>query len=105
MRWRQFVPAAFVLALLLAAAAAFTPIGPWPLVILSGFYLAAVAAASVVVARRSGWRLLPGLPVAFGALHLAYGAGFVGGLVRFANRWFARPPAAAPLVLGRARRS
>jgi hypothetical protein len=104
MRWRQFVPATFVAALILAAGLV-PVVGAWPLTLLAAAYLAAVVAASLAVARRAGWHLLAGLPVAFGALHLAYGLGFLAGGVRFVTRWFERPVETAPLVLGKARRS
>jgi succinoglycan biosynthesis protein ExoA len=50
-------------------------------------YGLATVTASVSVARRCGWRHLPLLPVAFAAMHLGYGGGFLAGLVRFAHRW------------------
>jgi hypothetical protein len=40
-------------------------------------YGSASGVASLHAAARSDWRHLPRLPVAFGALHLSYGAGFL----------------------------
>jgi hypothetical protein len=88
MQPRQFVPATLVGGLLLTgvtglvappARVAFAAIG--------GLYVAANAAASVRTAQRSGWRHLRSLPMAFGALHIGFGLGFLHGLVRFARRW------------------
>ena len=47
-----------------------------------GASLAPSLAASRAVSWRSGWRHLLRLPVAFGCLHIAYGLGFLSGLVR-----------------------
>jgi len=44
-------------------------------------------AASSLQAQRTEWRLLPLLCVAFAALHLSYGLGFLEGLIGFWNRW------------------
>ena len=102
MKLRHFVPAAFVGAVVLCAAlaffwrpAAFVGLG------LLGCYLLAVAAASAQAWRQHGARVFPGVPLAFVILHVAYGAGFWAGLVKFRGPWgsAARPaPAAAALV-------
>ena len=90
MKLRHFVPAAFVGALALSAAfapfwrpAAFAALG------LLAVYALAVLAASLLALKSSarGARLFPGLPLAFGILHVAYGAGFWAGLVNFRGRW------------------
>jgi hypothetical protein len=62
--------------------------GPW----LTGALLFALRAA------RTGraWSLLPALPAVFATLHLSYGFGVLWGLVRWAGRWTAAPPAAPP---------
>ncbi|MEM6797581.1 MAG: glycosyltransferase family 2 protein [Acidobacteriota bacterium] len=83
---RQFVPFAFVLALL-AGLALWPTAGPAPLLALLAAYGAASATAALMLASRSGWSLLPKLPLAFALLHLGYGAGSLVGLVRFAARW------------------
>lgn len=88
MRLRQFAPPLFVAALLVAllllpilpAAGYFLGLG-------AGAYALASVTASVLSAGKNGWQLLPLLPIAFAILHLAYGSGFLIGLLRFWNRW------------------
>jgi len=88
MRPRQFVPPLFVSALLIPLLTApFFAIGKWIFLLVAGCYVIANLAASVVVARKSSWRLLPLLPSTFVILHVAYGFGFLIGLVKFWNRW------------------
>ena len=88
MRIRQFFPPAFVASLIMSATLAFLIPSAWPLFAsVVGVYLFANLASSIWTAARRGWRYLPVLPVVFGTLHLAYGSGFLMGLVRFANRW------------------
>jgi len=97
MSLRQFVPPVFAAAV--AGGAVLAPTSGlvrrvWAAT-LAAYGIAAVS-ASVTVARRSGWRHLPLLPVAFAAMHLGYGGGFLAGLIRFAHRWGDRsgpPPA------------
>ena len=88
MRARQFAPPLFVAALLASLLLApFVTMGGWVLGLVAVPYLLANVAASALAARNGKWRLLPLLPLAFATLHLAYGAGFLSGLVRFWNRW------------------
>jgi glycosyltransferase involved in cell wall biosynthesis len=88
MQPRQFVPALFVLALVLGLAAGIVLPVLWVVfALVVGSYLAANLAASVALAARRGWSLLPLLPLAFATLHVAYGLGFLWGLARFAGRW------------------
>lgn len=89
MRWRQFIPPFFVLALMIALLAApFFTVGRWLGGVIGGAYLLANLGASVLTAWRAGqWRLLPLLPVTFGILHFAYGSGFLTGLIKFRKRW------------------
>jgi succinoglycan biosynthesis protein ExoA len=89
MRWRQFMPLCFVLALVLTLLSApFGVLGRWALVAVSGAYLCANLTASMLTVYRDGrWRLLPLLPVAFAILHFAYGFGFLKGLIKFRKRW------------------
>jgi glycosyltransferase involved in cell wall biosynthesis len=90
--WRHLVPGAFVLTLLglpvvagfcgligLPRAARGTVVS-WVAVVVS--YLAANILASVHAAARSSWRLLPLLPAVFATYHIAYGIGFLSGLMR-----------------------
>ena len=82
-RLRQLAPSAFILALLaFGILAAFGGMFILPLAAIAGAYLAASVATSLVLSWRSGWRHLPRLPVAFGCLHIAYGLGFLIGIVR-----------------------
>lgn len=90
-RLRQLIPLSLVLALFgTAITAAF---GGWltiPLIAVVGAYLMASITASVVVARHRGWGHLLRLPPAFACMHLAYGMGFLIGLLR---RAFGQPVA------------
>jgi cellulose synthase/poly-beta-1,6-N-acetylglucosamine synthase-like glycosyltransferase len=80
-RLRQLVPAAFVFALIASFVLAL--FGAYlPLAVLAAAYGTASFGASIVVARKRGWRYLPRLVTAFACMHLAYGAGFLTGLVR-----------------------
>jgi glycosyltransferase involved in cell wall biosynthesis len=102
MKLRHFVPAVFVAAL--AGAVALALLGhPVALLALLGCYGLSVAAASALAFREHGARVFPGLPLAFAILHVAYGAGFWWGLLRFAGRWGRAsrgPHAAGALVPG-----
>ena len=75
---RQFVPGLFVACLI--GLALLAPVSRsarrflWAMLLAYG---AASAVASVEAASRTDWRHLPRLPVAFGALHLSYGSGFL----------------------------
>lgn len=91
MKMRQFVPAAFVAALACAAAAA-----PWgtpgllALLAVAGSYAAANVSAALLTARRGKITDTPLLILAFAALHISYGLGFIAGLVKFRDRWRSR---------------
>lgn len=100
---RHFVPAAFVLALILASlvcgfgcilaslwpsparARAFhdwlvTP--AWVLLATLAFcYTSALAVASILTARRTQWKALPVMPLVFCCYHFGYGIGFIRGFV------------------------
>ena len=88
MQLRQFIPAMFVVWLF--SLAVLSPIvkGAW-IVLLASLAIYGVAAviASVLAAARSGWRLLPLLPLSFLTIHFSYGFGFLVGLIVFWNRW------------------
>jgi hypothetical protein len=101
MSLRQFVPPAFVLALLfpillflLSFLGLPSPVLSLPSSLLRplslmipSIYLFANLGASFWTASKRGWRSLPLLPLIFAILHLSYGLGFLVGLVKFANRW------------------
>jgi succinoglycan biosynthesis protein ExoA len=87
MRLRQFVPPAFVASLLFSLTmAAFSRIGVVLFACALGSYTIANVAASVTVAQSGNRRLLPLLMLGFATIHVAYGLGFLTGLLRFANR-------------------
>ena len=88
MRLRQFVPPAFVTALLgmLLLSVASVP-GRMLLAIIVCSYFVANLAASIWTARKGGGRPFLLLPIVFGVIHLSYGFGFLIGLVKFWNRW------------------
>ncbi len=81
--WRHLVPAVFVLALLASAALSIVSGSPILFLAVVASYAAASLTASLWLAARQGWRYLPILPLAFAAMHVAYGLGFVAGLTRF----------------------
>jgi len=96
-QWRQLVPglavgAGLVLGLLSLA----SPVFGWGLLGLSGAYLVAALAAGAAIAwRERDWRYATLLPVAFAALHLAYGTGSVWGAGRVLLSTFSRTPSTA----------
>ncbi len=90
MCWRHLAPPCFTA---LVAAAPLGAVSPrWSAAV--GAVLAAYGAgavgAALALGRRAGWRHVPALPPAFLLLHLAWGAGFLAGLVRFLPGWLAR---------------
>jgi glycosyltransferase involved in cell wall biosynthesis len=87
MSLRQFVPPAFVLALLCSIALALFPIiRPFSMII-PLLYLIVNIVASLWVASKHGWNYFGWLPFVFAILHLSYGLGFLIGFVKFWNRW------------------
>jgi glycosyltransferase involved in cell wall biosynthesis len=92
LRARQFVPPLFVAGLGGSALLAlFSRFGRRLFAGVVGLYAVANLAASLLTARQRGWRFLGYLPGLFATLHLAYGAGFITGLVKFARRWLDSP--------------
>lgn len=88
MQLRQFAPPLFVVALLAGLIALpIFPASKYLTGLVLGLYAIAVITASIVSARKGKWRLLPLLPITLATLHLAYGSGFLFGLVKFWNRW------------------
>lgn len=88
---RHFVPPAFAATLL--AGAVLSPVSSaarrgLALTVLA--YGLAAGAASASIIREHGWRHLPLLPVVFAALHVGYGIGFLGGLIKFRTGWIKR---------------
>jgi succinoglycan biosynthesis protein ExoA len=87
MRYRQFTPPTFVLALLASCVLAFFPIARPFSIIIPLLYLCANLLAAINSSRKSGWNFLPLLPIIYSILHLSYGTGFLVGLVKFSGRW------------------
>lgn len=83
---RHLVPALFVLALILSALVSVATLSPWWSIAVLVPYLSAAIATAVTIAARNGWQVLPVLPFAFATMHLAYGGGFIVGLVHFGLR-------------------
>jgi glycosyltransferase involved in cell wall biosynthesis len=88
-RARQLVPAAFVGALGLFGIGAISG-QQRPLRALLAVYTLFATIASLVLARHHGWRHLPILPAAIACLHLAYGSGFIAGLLGLCRRILTR---------------
>ena len=85
---RQFVPPLFVIALLLLCLTApFFVTSKWLLIATVGAYGVLNLGATIAAAARTGWRFFPLFPIAFTIIHLAYGAGFLVGILKFWNRW------------------
>lgn len=83
-RLRHFIPAIFVLCLLVSGALAL--ISPWFALLFAVIvvcYVLASLLAAINIAREKRLRYLPLLPAAFACLHLSYGAGFLWGVVRY----------------------
>lgn len=83
-RWRQLVPPAFVISLLL------TPLlvlwlGWWGALHI-GLYLVASLVASLLLAAANGITILPLLPLIFAIIHCAWGSGFLVGLVHWTGK-------------------
>lgn len=83
MRWRQFVPPAFVGALLGTSmmGVLFRP-SLWLLFLVIGLYLLANVVASLSLSRLHGQRYFPRFLIIHPILHLSYGLGFLAGLLR-----------------------
>jgi succinoglycan biosynthesis protein ExoA len=80
---RHVVPAAFVLGIVaLPALALYWNPALWLWAGLLTVYVVGVVGAAVIAAARAGWDLLPRLPATLCVLHLAYGLGFLAGLIR-----------------------
>ncbi len=81
-RLRQWVPPLFAAALLgTGALALMVPAGAAAFIAVAGAYVVASGVASAWVASRAAWRHLWLLPLVYAILHLAYGLGFLFGLL------------------------
>jgi hypothetical protein len=85
--WRHLVPGAFIGSLaLLAATAPWWGAGRTLLAAELGAYGLFLALGALSIARRAGWGLLPLLPPTLACFHLAYGLGFLDGVLRGRGR-------------------
>lgn len=84
--WRQLVPPTFVVTLVaLGLAGAVSPRArAWWLAI-TAVYFASVCGVALRAVRRLGARAAAVLAIAFPTIHIAYGVGFIHGLLRFAR--------------------
>jgi glycosyltransferase involved in cell wall biosynthesis len=91
MRLRQFAPAVFVTSLIISLLLMpFYLIGKLGFLFVAGAYLMANLVASTLgfgKTAKGELKTLPLLGVCFGILHIAYGLGFLTGLIKFWNRW------------------
>jgi succinoglycan biosynthesis protein ExoA len=84
---RHLVPGIFVggLCLLMALGLFWSP-ALWGAVALAVLYAATALAATLVIAARTQWILLPILPVVISCFHFGYGYGFLRGILDFVVR-------------------
>jgi len=83
-RLRHFIPAIFVLSLLVSVALGlFSPTFAILFALIVGCYVLSSLLVAFSIARKEAWRYLPLLPAAFACLHLSYGAGFLWGVVHY----------------------
>lgn len=88
MSLRQFVPPAFVLAILFFSLLALLFNWGWSaLLTFMGLYLGINLIVSLSISSKKGWQIFPGLVLSFLILHISYGTGFITGLFKFWNRW------------------
>lgn len=81
--WRHLAPGAFVLSTLISPLLwRITKNRLWLLIVILPYALANLL-ASILAAKKHGWRYLPCLPIAFVILHWAYGLGFLAGIAWF----------------------
>ena len=81
LRWRQLAPPALVAAMIVSVGLLFVS---WRLaMIVPVLYLGANLLAATWTASRRGWRYWPLLLLVFATIHLSWGAGFLGGLVKW----------------------
>jgi glycosyltransferase involved in cell wall biosynthesis len=93
MSWRHFVPPAFVAVLiLLAVLSPAVPAAGASLGALACIYSGAVLAISAAHSLRRGVATWLATALAFVAIHLSWGAGFLVGLFKFAGRWWRPEP-------------
>ena len=95
MSWRHFVPPAFVAGMAtLGIASSRLPAALVLLQVVGGLYLGGILAAAIWQSRRRGVAGVLATGLALICLHVAWGAGFLTGLIKFVDRW--RRPEDAP---------
>jgi succinoglycan biosynthesis protein ExoA len=90
MSLRQFVPPVFVFSLLFSVFLTFFIKTRLLSCIIPLLYLLANLSASIITAAKRSWKSLFTLPIVYSILHVAYGLGFLVGMVKFINRWYDR---------------
>lgn len=97
--WRHLVPGAFALVLLVSGVAAFfSPACRWLFGLILALYVMASLAASVLACKLvENLKLLPVMPIVFGAYHFPYGLGFLRGLCDLGMK--RKPPAAVSALV------
>jgi glycosyltransferase involved in cell wall biosynthesis len=101
MSWRHFVPPLFVATLGgLTALGAIAPLAAAAARALAAAYATAVLVVSGRIAARRGIAAWLATALAFVAIHVAWGTGFLKGLITFAGRWRA-PETVPPRLEGR----
>jgi succinoglycan biosynthesis protein ExoA len=81
---RHVVPGGFLLSLFfLLIASWWWTLALWGLIGTLSLYGAAVLSVSIMTARKSGWNVLPMLPLVFATYHISYGLGFIEGSLIF----------------------
>lgn len=105
LRWRQLIPALFVVGLgTLAAAALFVPLARIGLVLFAGTYLTALLATTVSLREKLSVGAMLRVPAALATMHVGWGSGFL--LSLFSKGSFpytASPPEVPVLSSGRSR--
>ncbi len=81
LRWRQLVPPAFALGLLLSLA--IFPFSATLGAIVPLVYLGSNFLASFITSRKNNWQYLPILPIVYAVIHISWGSGFLIGLIKF----------------------
>jgi glycosyltransferase involved in cell wall biosynthesis len=103
MSWRHFVPPLFVASVVICSVLSLLVPGVgWLAAAALVTYATALAVASGSVVRQHGWRHFHRVLLSFVIMHVAWGSGFLIGLVRFAPRWW-RPEPPAPVLQATAR--
>jgi succinoglycan biosynthesis protein ExoA len=86
LRMRWLAPPTVAAALPLALIALATPLGPWPLVLVGGAYGGFLLTGALLLARETGFRLVPHVFAALALMHLSWGTGFNLAALRAAGR-------------------